>query len=79
MKSSQGAATPYTRRTSFPELASKHAGKFLAIHIETGEYEIAADEMKAGDEPLARLPEAQIWTARRGYTSTRRFGGRELR
>ncbi len=61
------------------KLAAKDIGKFLAIDIETGEYEIAADEMKAGDKLLARLPEAQIWMVRIGYASTRRFGGRQLR
>lgn len=28
-----------------PKLGDKEVGKFLAIDIETGEYEIAADEM----------------------------------
>jgi len=62
-----------------PKLAAKDVGKFLAIDIETGEYEIAADEMKAGDKLRARLPEAQIWMVRIGYTSTRSFGGRQVR
>ena len=44
-----------------PKLAAKDVGKFLAIDIETGEYEIAADEMKAGDKLRARLPEAQMF------------------
>jgi hypothetical protein len=60
-------------------LAAKDVGKFLAIDIETGEYEIAADEMKAGDKLRARLPEAQIWMVRIGYTSARNFGGRQVR
>jgi hypothetical protein len=62
-----------------PKLTAKDVGKFLAIDIETGAYEIAADEMKAGDKLLARLPEAQIWMVRIGYTSTRSFGGRQVR
>ena len=62
-----------------PKLAAKDAGKFLAIDIETGEYEIAADEMKAGDKLRARLPEAQIWMVRIGYDSVRSFGGRQVR
>jgi hypothetical protein len=33
-----------------PKLTGKDVGKFLAIDIETGEYEIAADEMRAGDK-----------------------------
>ena len=62
-----------------PKLATKDVGKFLAIDIETGAYEIAADEMKAGDKLLARLPEAQIWMVRIGYASTHSFGGRQIR
>lgn len=61
-----------------PNLTPKNVGKFLAIDIETGDYEIAADEMKAGDKLRARLPEAQIWMVRIGYTSTRSFGGRQV-
>jgi hypothetical protein len=62
-----------------PRVTAREVGKFLAIDIETGQYELAADEMKAGDKLRRRLPEAQIWMVRVGYTSTRRFGGRPLR
>jgi len=62
-----------------PKLRAKDVGKFLAIDIETGQYEIAADEMKAGNKLRARLPEAQIWMVRIGYTSARSFGGRQVR
>jgi hypothetical protein len=58
-----------------PKLSAKDVGKFLAIDIETGEYEISADEMKAGDKLRARLPEAQIWMERIGYTTAHSFGG----
>jgi hypothetical protein len=62
-----------------PKVVTKDIGKFLAIDIETGAYEIAADEMKAGDKLRARLPEAQIWMVRIGYASARNFGGRQIR
>jgi len=62
-----------------PKVATKDIGKFLAIDIETGEYEIAADEMKAGAKLRARLPEAQIWMMRIGYAFARTFGGRQVR
>ena len=62
-----------------PNLTAKDVGKFLAIDIETGEYEIAAAEMKAGAKLRGRLPEAQIWMVRIGYASTRSFGGRQVR
>lgn len=59
-----------------PKLTAKDVGKFLAIDIETGEYEIAASEMRAGNKLRARLPEAQIWMVRIGYAATHSFGGR---
>jgi hypothetical protein len=62
-----------------PKLAAKDVGKFVAIDIETGAYAIASDEMKAGDQLRRRLPDAQIWMVRIGYTSTRGFGGRPVR
>lgn len=62
-----------------PKLDAADVGKFAAIDIETGEYEIAADEMKAGDKLLARLPEAQIWMVRIGYAAAHSFGGRQVR
>ena len=62
-----------------PKLAAKDVGKFLAIDIETGEYEIAAGEMKAGNKLRRRIPDAQIWMVRIGYASPRSFGGRQVR
>jgi hypothetical protein len=62
-----------------PKLTTKDVGKFLAIDIETGDYEIAAEEMKAGDKLRRRLPESQNWMVRVSYTATRRFGGRRSR
>lgn len=66
-------------RAILPKLTAKDVGKFLAIDIETGEHEIAADEMKAGDKLLARLPDAQIWMVRIGYAAPLSFGGRQVR
>jgi hypothetical protein len=60
-----------------PKLTAKDVGKFLAIDI--GQYEMAADEMKAGDKLRARLPEAQIWVVRIGCAAARSFGGRQVR
>ena len=54
-------------------------GKFLAIDIETGEYEISADELRAGNKLRARIPEAQMWMVRIGFKSARSFGGRQER
>jgi hypothetical protein len=62
-----------------PKLTAKDRGKFLAVDIETGEYEISRSEMKAGDKLLARIPEAQIFLVRIGYKAIRSFGGRQIR
>jgi hypothetical protein len=62
-----------------PKLTAKDRGKFLALDIETGEYEISRSEMRAGDKLLARLPDAQIFMVRVGYKAVRSFGGRQVR
>jgi hypothetical protein len=51
-------------------------GKFVAIDIETGAYEIDPDELTASDRLLARNPNAQIWVTRVGSRFARRFGQR---
>ncbi len=62
-----------------PHLNPADKGKFAAIDIETGEYELASHELEAGDRLRARLPSAQIWMVRVGERSVRRFGGRSRR
>lgn len=49
-------------------------GKYVAIDIESGAWEMDADEILAGDRLLARFPDAQIWMTRVGYGYIRRFG-----
>ena len=60
-----------------PRLKADDKGKFAAIDIESGMYEIDADELKAGNRLRARIPEAQIWMVRVGNHSVHRIGGRE--
>ena len=61
-----------------PHLKAEDEGKFAAIDIETGAYEIAEDELEACDRLHVRLPRAQIWMVRIGFRYVHRFGGREL-
>ena len=49
-------------------------GKFVLIDIETGAWEIDADEMTASRNLDARLPDPQVWMVRVGYPYVRRFG-----
>jgi hypothetical protein len=62
-----------------PRLKTSDDGKFVAIDIESGIYEIDEDELEAGNKLRARVPEAQIWIVRVGSRSVHRFGGRERR
>jgi hypothetical protein len=56
-----------------PRLAAEDGGKFAAIDIESGAYEIAADELEACDRLRAGVPEAQIWMVRAGSRPVQRF------
>jgi hypothetical protein len=62
-----------------PKLSPADRGKFVAVDIETGEYEIADNEMEACDKLDARIPDAQVWMVRVGSRYVHRFGGRERR
>ncbi len=57
-----------------PHVGAGDEGKFVAIDIETGAYEIDVDELAASDRLLARNPDAQIWLTRVGSRYVRRFG-----
>ena len=58
-----------------PKLKAKDKGKYIAIDIETGEYEIANDRMSASDRLHARIPDAQTWLVRVGFRTVISFGG----
>ncbi len=54
-------------------------GKIVAIDIETGAFEVDANEIAACNRLEARYPDAQIWIVRIGSRHVRRFGGRTKR
>jgi hypothetical protein len=60
-----------------PHLSADDEGKFAAIDIESGFYEINENELEACDRLRARVPDAQIWMVRIGSRTVHRFGGRE--
>ena len=62
-----------------PRLQAKDHGKFVAIDIESGEYEIGDGELEACHRLQARIPQAQTWLGRVGSRYVHRFGGRLLR
>jgi hypothetical protein len=62
-------------RSIRPGVEAENRGKFVAIDIESGAWEMDSDELIAGDRLYARMPDAQPWMVRVGYPSLRRFGG----
>jgi hypothetical protein len=53
----------------------ENIGKIISIDIETGDYEIDDDLIKAGDRLLARHPGAALYGARIGYDAVYAIGG----
>lgn len=52
----------------------ENQGKYVLLDIETGAWEMDADEMAAARRLDARLPDAQVWMVRVGLPYVRRFG-----
>ena len=63
-------------RDIHPIVKEEDVGKFVAIDIETGAYEVDASELAASDRLSARVPDAQTWLKRVGSRYVRRFGQR---
>lgn len=62
-----------------PKVEANDQGKYVAIDIETGEWEMDASETTAGDRLRLRVPDTQTWMLRIGYPSIRRFGAGRAR
>ena len=52
----------------------KHKGEFLVIDIETGEYEVNADDLVATKRLLTNCPDAVIYGLRIGFPTAYRIG-----
>ena len=61
-----------------PHLATGDEGKFVAIDVETGAYEIDPDDYTATEHLLVRHPTAQIWLCRVGHRAVYRVGLRPV-
>jgi hypothetical protein len=59
-----------------PHISGEDPRKFVAMDIESGAYEIAADEIAASARLRARVPTAQTWLRRVGSPYIRHFGAR---
>jgi hypothetical protein len=58
-----------------PVLRPEDEDRFVAIDIESGNYEIDRDDFAATERLLAKHPDAQIWLARVGQRAAYRIGG----
>jgi hypothetical protein len=56
----------------------ENIGKIVSIDIETGDYEIDADLLKAANRLLARHPGAALWGERIGYDAVYALGAGNL-
>ena len=57
------------------QVESNHSGIFVTIDIETGAWELDADDHQATQKLLQRVPEAQMWLKRVGHRAAYRIGG----
>jgi hypothetical protein len=61
-----------------PQVEATNRGKFLVVDINTGNYEIAEDDLTASNQAFAKNPDALLYGVRVGYPTAYRFGGRRL-
>lgn len=57
------------------QVEAGNEGKFVAIDIETGRWEMDQDDYTATERLLQSIPDAQIWLLRVGHKATYRIGG----
>ena len=62
-----------------PRLDATDDGKFVAIDIETGAYEVDSDDFEATERLHARYPGAQMWLLRVGHRAAYSLEGRPVR
>ncbi len=57
-----------------PVLQPADDGKFVAIDVETGAYEIDEDDYTAVARLRSRVPKADVWLMRAGFPAAYRMG-----
>ncbi len=57
------------------KLAAADHGKFVAVEIDGGEFEIDEDDYTAVTRLQQRIPDAEIWLLRVGYPTAYKFTG----
>ena len=58
-----------------PTLSEADIGKFVEVDIESEEYEVDPDMLRAAHRLLARRPDAQMWLERVGYVAAHSMSG----
>lgn len=53
----------------------EHRGRFLVLDVESGDYEIADDDLDASERLLERRPDALLYGLRIGEGAAYRIGG----
>jgi hypothetical protein len=64
------------RRDIRAKVLPQHQGKFLVIDIESGDYEVDPDDLRAEQRLRARRPAGVFFGMRAGYTSAYTLAGR---
>lgn len=57
-----------------PALRPEDTGKYVAIDVETGDYEMDEDDYAAVARLRARKPAADMWLMQAGYPTTYKMG-----
>jgi hypothetical protein len=61
-------------RTLQPALEVGNKGKYVVINVETGDYELAEDQLQASQRATAKYPGHLLYGMRIGYRATGRIG-----
>ena len=57
------------------EVEPEHSGRFLVLDVQSGDYEIADEDLDASERLLERRPEAMLYGLRIGERAAYRIGG----
>lgn len=61
-------------RQVLPALRPEDNGKFVAVDVQTGDYEVDEDDYAAVARLRSRKPTADVWLMRAGYPAAYRIG-----
>ena len=61
-----------------PRLRPEDDEKYVAIDVDTGEYEVDPSELAAAHRLHARLPSARVWMMQKGYDTAHRIRMRRV-